>query len=192
MPPEAEVSYPAATQQERPMTGAIANDPLPVASRQRSSKPSAISASALALHLDLTRQRICVLADEQVFERLPDGGFDLDASRVAYIRFLRRERQRSPRSEADAAHLAVKTELLKVRLMQKKRELVLRTDADALIDQIAGTVLTHLGGMAARCSRDMVVRRNIDAVVDQVRRDIASACLARADECGEPQLDGLD
>ena len=62
--------------------------------------------------------------------------------------------------------------------MQKKRELVLRADADALIDQIAGT-LAHLSGMAARCSRDMAVRRNIDAVVDQVRREIAAACSPR-------------
>ena len=61
-----------------------------------------------------------------------------------------------------------------------------------LIDQIAGTVLTHLSGMAARCSRDMVVRRNIDAVVDQVRREMAAACIAKADEWNEPQLDEQD
>ena len=46
---------------------------------------------------------------------------------------------------------------------EKKRTLVRRDAVDALIDQIAGTVLTHLSGMAARCSRDMQVRRNIDA-----------------------------
>jgi hypothetical protein len=46
--------------------------------------------------------------------------------------------------------------------------------------------------MAACCSRDMAVRRNIDAVVDQVRREIASACLAKADEWNEPPLDKQD
>jgi hypothetical protein len=45
--------------------------------------------------------------------------------------------------------------------MEKRRELVRRDEVDALIDGIAGTVLTHLSGMSARCSRDMVVRRNI-------------------------------
>jgi len=40
---------------------------------------------------------------------------------------------------------------------------------NALIDQIAGTVLTRLSGMAARCIRDMDVRRNIDAAVMQIR-----------------------
>jgi hypothetical protein len=60
--------------------------------------------------------------------------------------------------------------------------------ADEPIDPIAGTVLTHLSGMAARCSRDLTVRNAIDAVVDQVRREVASACLARAGGCGEPPL----
>jgi hypothetical protein len=69
---------------------------------------------------------------------------------------------------------------------------VLREDVDALIDALAGTVLSHLSGMAARCSRDMVVRRNIDAVVDQVRCEMAAACVAKADEWNEPPLNQQD
>ena len=43
----------------------------------------------------------------------PQGdGFPLDQSRVAYLRYLRRERQQSPRNDADAAHAKAKTELL--------------------------------------------------------------------------------
>jgi hypothetical protein len=38
----------------------------------------------------------------------------------------------------------------------------------------------------------MVVRRNIDAVADQIRREIAAACLAKADEWNEPPLDEQD
>ena len=78
--------------------------------------------------------------------------------------------------------------MLQLRLMEKKRELVRQDDVDELIDQIAGTVLTHLSGMAARCSRDIVVLRNIEAVVIQIRREIAEACSKAADGCGEPSL----
>jgi len=53
-------------------------------------------------------------------------------------------------------------------------------------------MLTHLSGMAARCSRDMVVRRNIDAVVMQIRREIAEACSKAADAANEPTLDEQD
>ena len=53
---------------------------------------------------------------------------------------------------------------------------VRRDAVNELIDQIAGTVLTHLNGMAARCSNDLTVRRKIDQVVLQVRRESAEAC----------------
>jgi hypothetical protein len=66
---------------------------------------------------------------------------------------------------------------------------VRRTDVDALIDQIVGIVVTHLSGMAARCSNDLVVRRKIDAVVYQIRKEIANACLDEADKRSEPPRD---
>ena len=65
--------------------------------------------------------------------------------------------------------------------MEKRNDLVKRDDVDALVDAMAGTVLTHLSGMAARCSRDLVVRRNIDAVVMQIRREFSEACSKMAD-----------
>ena len=67
---------------------------------------------------------------------------------------------RSSRAEADAATSGRKPEILQIKIMQQQRELVLRDDANALIDEMCGVVLTHLSGMAARCSRDMVFRRN--------------------------------
>ena len=72
-----------------------------------------VSASALALHLDCTRTYIGKLEADGVIQRQGDG-FPLDQSRVAYLRYLRRERRQSPRSEADAGHAKVKTEMLQL------------------------------------------------------------------------------
>ena len=99
-------------------------------SRPRSRKPATVSASALALHLDCSRTYIGKLEAEGVIQRQGDG-FPLEQSRVAYLRYLRREHQRSPRTQADADHVKVKTEMLQLRLMEKKRELVRRADVDA-------------------------------------------------------------
>ena len=173
------------------MTETVAIDRPPVAkpvSRPRSRKPATVSASALALHLDCSRTYIGELEAEGVIQRQGDG-FPLDQSRVAYLRYLRRERQQSPRAAADAEHALAKAALLRIRIKEKQRKLVLREDVDALIDAMCGITLTHLSGMSARCSRDMQVRRSIDAVVDQVRREMAAACLAKADEWNEPPLD---
>ena len=103
---------------------------------------------------------------------------------------MRRERRQSLRSEADAAHAKAKTELLQIRIMEKHRTLVRRDAVDGLIDQIAGTVLTHLSGMPARCSPrgDLAIRRSIERVVYEVRTEIAAICQQMADKNGEPPL----
>ena len=97
----------------------------------------------------------------------------------------RHARRRMPRT------IAAKTEMLQLRLMEKKRELVRQEDVDALIDQIAGVTLTALSSLPARCAPrgDLAIRRSIERVVFEVRREIAEACSKRADETGEPPLD---
>ena len=158
------------------------------AKRNDRADPGATSVSgyALARHFGITRQAVDVLASQGVIERrATDAKFDQDQARLKYIAHLRSDARRSPRTQADADHVKVKTEMLQLRLMEKQRMLVRRDDANELLDTVCGVVLTHLSGMAARCSRDMIVRRNIDAVVHQVRTELAQVCLRMADERGE-------
>ena len=56
-------------------------------------KPATVSVSALAQHLDCSRTYIGKLEAESAIQRQGDG-FPLDQSRVAYLRYLRRERRR--------------------------------------------------------------------------------------------------
>jgi hypothetical protein len=90
----------------------------------------------MAAHLDCTRAYIRKLrAKACCTVRQMASRFQLDQNRVAY---LRRERRQSPRSEADADHVKVKTEMLQPRLMEKKRELVRQEDVDELRDMLEG------------------------------------------------------
>ena len=159
-------------------------------SRPRSRRPATVSASALALHLDCSRAYVGKLEAEGVIQR-QDDGFPLDQSRVAYLRYLRREHRRSPRTQADADYVKVKTEMLQTRLMEKRRELVLQSDVNELIDQIAGVTLTALSGLPARCAPrgDLATRRNIERAVFEIRTEIAKVCEEMADKAGEPPLD---
>jgi len=81
--------------------------------------------------------------------------------------------------------------LLRIRIEEKKRELVRRADVDALIDDIAGVTLTALSSLPARSAPrgDLAIRRNIERVVFEVRTEIANVCLQMTDKCGEPPLD---
>jgi hypothetical protein len=139
MPPKAEVSYP-----NRDATGTntmaetVTIDRGSVAkpvSRLRSAKPATVSASALALHLDCSRTYIGKLEAEGVIQRQGDG-FPLDQSRVAYLRYLRRERRQSQRSEADADFQRAKSELIRLRIAEKQRHLVANDSGVAALSSL--------------------------------------------------------
>jgi hypothetical protein len=157
------------------------------ACRPRFRKPATVSASALALHLDCSRTYIGKLEAEGVIQRQGDG-FPLDQSRVAYLRYLRRERQPSPRLAADADYVKVKTEMLQTRLMEKKRELVRRDDVHALIDGICGVTLMHLSGLAARAPTIWRCDARSRKWCGRSGARSAEHCIKLADERGEPPL----
>jgi hypothetical protein len=145
-----------------------------------------VSASALAVHLDCSRAYICKLEAEGVIER-QDDGFPLDQSRISYLRYLRRERQRSPRSEADVAFQNAKTKLIEMRISERERATIPMTEVTETIDQIVGVMLTHLGGMPARVAgHDLQLRRKVEAVVFETRLAISEAAGKMADQRDEP------
>ena len=130
--------------------------------QSRALGPVLVSGNRLAKHFGCVRSYVETLAQQGVIERRADGLFDQDRARLAYITHLRSERTRSPRSTADAEHTAVKTEMLKLRLMEKRGQLCLQSDVDDLIHKIVGITITGLSGLEARCALpgDFVTRQN--------------------------------
>jgi hypothetical protein len=124
-----------------------------------------------------------------VVRRTTDG-YPLDEARVSYIRFLRRNRKRTPRHDVDAEYTQAKTEFLQLKLAEKRGELVRQSDVDALIDQLLGITLTAMSSMPARCAPrgNLASRRCIEQVVFEVRTEIANIAQRKADEAGEPPL----
>ena len=177
------------------MTETVTIDRPPVAkpvSRRRSRKPATVSASALALHLDCSRTYISKLEAEGVMHRAANGERLPARSepRVAYLRFLRRERRQSPRSEADADFQRAKSELIRLRIAEKQRHLIPLEEAVGHMDEVVGLFLSRLSGFAARCGgRDLAARRVIDQAVYDLRLEISEAATKLADQRGEPPLD---
>jgi hypothetical protein len=169
--------------------------PTPTANKRRrgiggpiAPKSVTVSAVALARHLDCNRTYIQKLEAEGVLHRDGDG-FPLDASRIAYLRYLRRERQRSPRGEADADFQRAKAELIRLRIQEKQRDLMPVSEFMDMVDQICGIFLTHLGSMPARCSdRDLPLRRRLEGWVYEVRVAVADECERIAEKCGGAEL----
>jgi hypothetical protein len=68
-----------------------------------------VTGYSLATHLGMSRQNVALLTAQAVIEQRSDGNYDQTASRLEYINYIRAEHRRSPRTEADAAHTAIKT-----------------------------------------------------------------------------------
>jgi hypothetical protein len=56
--------------------------------------------------------------------QLPNGRYDQDDARVRYLRWLRDPERRSARTQADADFVRAKTELIDIRIREKKRDLM--------------------------------------------------------------------
>ena len=98
--------------------------------------------------------------------------------------------KRDTRTQADADHVRVNTEMLQLRLMERKRELVRTDEVTAMIDDVIGVVLTAMSCLPARCAPrgDLATRRAIERVVFEVRTEIANIAQRKADQSGEPAL----
>lgn len=144
----------------------------------------------MAQHLGFERPNLTRLIGLGVIEKRPDGRFDLDDTRIRYIRHLREARRLSPKSEADAEFQKAKADLIRIRIAEKQRQLINAEETFAMIDQMVGMFLTGLSGFAARCGgRDLATRRAIDQAVYDLRLEISQAATKVADQRGEPALD---
>jgi len=163
--------------------------------KQRQQSPgNTVIATELAKHLDLSRQRVQQLVDEHVIARLSNGRIDQDDCRVRYLRWLRDPERRSARTQAVADFVKAKTEILQLKLAEKRGELVRQSDVDALIDELVGVTLTAMSSMPARCvpHGNLPTRRRIEQVVFEVRTEIPQIAQRKADEASEPPLSEQD
>jgi phage terminase Nu1 subunit (DNA packaging protein) len=147
-----------------------------------------VSSAALARHFDCVPAYIRKLVEQGVIERRNDGRFDLDQCRAKYLAHLRAERARSPKSAADTEFASAKAELIRIRIAEKKRDLVRQDQVDELIEDMMGVILPALSSMPARCAPrgDLATRRAIERVVFEVRSELAAIAQRKAEEAGEP------
>jgi hypothetical protein len=140
-----------------------------------------VSAVKLAAHLDVGRTFIPKLEATGVINRLPGGGYDLDAARVGYVRHLRRARAQSPKTAAEAEFMAARTKLLEIKAAEKIGALFPTEVALDIIDEFVAAVTIEIQSIAARVApADLHLRRRIDAAVFEVRKAISERFAEKA------------
>lgn len=148
-----------------------------------------VSASVMAAHLDMARSYLRKLVDDGVVAQLPDGRFNLNRVRVAYLRHLRTERRRSPGNAAAQAHTEAKTRLLEQRYAERDGRLVPIDIHNEMIAALTGAFLTAVGSLPALIGgRDIPLRRRCEDIIREARRRLSEDFQKQADRC-EREID---
>lgn len=133
-----------------------------------------INATVLAAHLDLKRTRIRQLVAEGVLRRRSDGTFDLDQSRISYIRWLRSDERRASKSASASRVQDARARQLEVENARREGQLCEVQEALDFVDDVIGPLKSELLGFSARVTRDLELRQKIEVEI--------SGILARASE----------
>jgi hypothetical protein len=147
-----------------------------------------VSAVALARHLGVSSQWIGKLVKAGVLVKLPDGTFDLDKSRLRYIRHLLDKGRRSDKSDAAARAQEARARQLELRLRKEEGELIELSAVEEVIGDIVAVFNSELIGVPAACSRDIELRNKIEDRINgaitgcQRRFDQAIAALSRGED----------
>lgn len=140
-----------------------------------------VTAVELAAHLDVARSYLDKLEGSGVIHREPGGGYNLAASRVAFIRYLRRERTTTAKSGEEAAFLKAKRVALEIKTAQRLGELFPTEVANQIIDEYIGSVIGALQNMPSRIGgTDLLLRRRIEREIYEVRHLIADQFAEKA------------
>ena len=155
--------------------------------RPTATRPTLVTATALAAHLCCTRQYIARLTSDGVIGK-SGAGYDQDQCRARYLTHLRSENRKSPRLIADAAYAKQKARWLELKIAQQEKTTMRVDDHNDIVESCAGIVLTKLSGWPPRIAgNDLVLRRKAEALLFELRVEIARACEAEADRRGEPK-----
>ena len=112
-----------------------------------------------------------------MIERRDDGRFDQDACRAKYLAHLREARKLSPRGAADAEFATAKAELIRIRIMQKRGELMPFADHADRVEGMLGLVLSSLSihARAVRSAWRSANKTPLEQWVFKTRTAIAEA-----------------
>jgi len=143
------------------------------------------TATELAAHLIMSRQRVRQLTAEGVLIARADGRYDFDENRARYIPFLR-DTKRSARTDADAGLRVMKARQIELKIAEDEGRLIELDEALAFDDELVGMFRTALAGYPARITRDLELRRTIERVNDELLTELANALAenCRAHEAG--------
>lgn len=137
--------------------------------------------------LDISRQMLWQVAKAGYISQLGDNRWDEDATTKGYINFLRASR--SAKSDSTKAVNDARTKAIELTTAARLGELVRRSDAIAVCDDIVGFTRGEMAGVSRRSSRDIDVRKSVDREILAALTRVADRLKDKSEEFGKPRFD---
>jgi hypothetical protein len=139
-----------------------------------------VTVTALALHLDVSREQITRLEKQGVIERRAGGGFDQDECRVRYLRHLR---ERRPPGEFRNRFEAAKALREERKVALEGRALCLMSDFTTSQETMTALVFAGLDAAAARLHpHDRKARLRVEEEHTILKQQVSTAFGRLADD----------
>lgn len=128
-----------------------------------------ISAKEAAALLGLeSERRVQQLAAEGYFQRQGTGRYITVTVVQGYIRFLKEQIERNRQSAGQARVSDQRARSLEIANAKADHSLIELSEAEAVIDEIAGLLLSEFKGFGSAMTRDIPMRRKIEAGIDGI------------------------
>ena len=144
-------------------------------------KQQLATVTALSLHLDVSREQIVRLEKQGVIERLPSGDFDLDVSRVRYLRHLRERRPGG--GEHRKAFEKARADRERLKLMKECGEVCYMSEFIEAGDQMVYVVQNWLEPVPGQVGgRDLKLRKLVEDKLRAAQNLMSEDMLKLADQ----------
>ena len=147
-----------------------------------------VNAETLGRLLMITDRHIQRLAKEGVFETKGRGKYPMVSCVHAYIRYLKEENKTQTKVAGDNRLRDARAKEIEIRVAKQDRSLIDLSEAQDVVDKMAGTFLQSMVGLPARITRNVNERKRIENICDKVRKKLAN----RFAEIGESLRTGDD
>lgn len=158
--------------------------------------PGIITVEQAAALLMKSKERVRQLAAAGFIPKAGRDRYPLVGTVQGYIRFRDESDQKKTQSAAESGLKGARQAEIEMRIAERRRDLVKRTDAELAMDVVVAQINQQFGGFAARVTRDPVLRQIIETNLDEAlnavadRLDSAKVSLANGEDCARPRRAG--
>lgn len=147
-----------------------------------------VNAETLGRLLMVTDRHVQRLAKEGVFETKGRGKYPMVPCIHAYIRHLKEENKTQTRVAGDNRLRDARAKEIELRVAKSDRSIIDLSEAQDIVDKMAGAFLQSMVGLPARITRNVNERKRIENICDKVRKKLAD----RFAEISESVQSGVD